>query len=72
MELLPSIQEAFGNVVLEALASGLPVITVNGVGPTDKMEGELRQGILADPDDPAELKSKILRFLHPARWSSLS
>ena len=69
---LPSIQEAFGNVVLEALASGLPVITVAGVGPTDKMEGELKEGILADPDDPIELKRKILRFLDPARWSSLS
>jgi UDP-glucose:(heptosyl)LPS alpha-1,3-glucosyltransferase len=69
---LPSIQEAFGNVVLEALASGLPVITVAGVGPTDKMEGELKEGILADPDDPIELKSKMLRFLDPARWSSLS
>lgn len=69
---LPSIQEAFGNVVLEALASGLPVITVAGVGPTDKMEGELREGILGDPDDPIDLKTKILQFLHPARWSSLS
>ncbi len=69
---LPSIQEAFGNVVLEALASGLPVITVAGVGPTDKMQGELKEGILADPDDPTELKSKMLRFLDPARWSSLS
>ena len=69
---LPSIQEAFGNVVLEALASGLPVITVPGVGATDKMEGELKEGILSNPDDPIELKSKILRFLDPARWSSLS
>jgi glycosyltransferase involved in cell wall biosynthesis len=36
------------------------------------MEGELRQGILIDPDDPTELKSKILGFLNSARWPSLS
>jgi len=69
---LPSIQEAFGNVVLEALASGFPVVTVAGVGPTEKMEDELKDGILEDPDDPIELKSKILRFLDPARRSSLA
>jgi UDP-glucose:(heptosyl)LPS alpha-1,3-glucosyltransferase len=69
---LPSIQEAFGNAVLEALASGLPVITVPGVGPTDKMEGGLTAGILTNPDDPEELRTKILEFLNPERWPSLS
>jgi UDP-glucose:(heptosyl)LPS alpha-1,3-glucosyltransferase len=65
---LPSVQEAFGNVVLEALASGLPVLTVEGVGATDKLDGPLREGILADPDDAEELKSKILKLLDPDSW----
>lgn len=69
---LPSIQEAFGNVVLEALASGLPVITVPGVGAMDRVDGELKEGILINPDDPQELKTKILRLLDPIRWPSLS
>jgi UDP-glucose:(heptosyl)LPS alpha-1,3-glucosyltransferase len=69
---LPSIQEAFGNVVLEAFASGLPVITVAGVGAFDKVEGDLRFGILENPEDVTELKTKLSFFLDPARWSSLS
>lgn len=69
---LPSIQEAFGNVVLEALASGLPVVTVPGVGATEEMEGDLKEGIIADPCDPEELKEKILRLLDKNRWPSLS
>ena len=69
---LPSIQEAFGNVVLEAFASGLPVITVAGVGAFDKVEGDLRFGILENPEDTTELKTKLSFFLDPARWSSLS
>ena len=69
---LPSIQEAFGNVVLEAFASGLPVITVAGVGAFDKVEGDLRFGILENPEDTTELKTKLSFVLDPARWSSLS
>ena len=69
---LPSIQEAFGNVVLEALASGLPIITIPGVGVTDEIEGDLRMGILADPDDPEELKKRILWLLDRGRWENLS
>jgi UDP-glucose:(heptosyl)LPS alpha-1,3-glucosyltransferase len=69
---LPSVQEAFGNVVLEALASGLPVITVAGVGAMDKADGVLKEGILRDPEDARELKQKILRMLDPKRWKSLS
>ena len=69
---LPSIQEAFGNVALEAMASGLPVITVPGVGAFDKADGDLRQGLLVNPDDAQELKSKIGHFLDRNRWRDLS
>jgi UDP-glucose:(heptosyl)LPS alpha-1,3-glucosyltransferase len=66
---LPAIQEAFGNVVLEAMASGLPVVASAEVGAMNGMNGPLAEGIVADPDDLAELKSKILKMLDPARWS---
>jgi len=65
-------QEAFGNVVLEALASGLPVVTIPEVGAVEEIEGELKEGILIDPDDLKELKMKILRLLDKDRWPSLS
>jgi glycosyltransferase involved in cell wall biosynthesis len=69
---LPAIQEAFGNVVLEALASGLPVVTVAGVGAMDRVNGALSEGILSNPDDPQELKTKILQMLNRGRWSLLA
>lgn len=69
---LPSLQEAFGNVVLEALAAGLPVITVRGVGAADGLRGELARGLLDDPDDEAELAGKIEYLLDPQRWPALS
>jgi UDP-glucose:(heptosyl)LPS alpha-1,3-glucosyltransferase len=69
---LPSTQEAFGNAVLEALASGLPVVTVPEVGATEKIEGELREGMLLNRDDPEEMKHKILRLLDPDKWPLLS
>lgn len=69
---LPAIQEAFGNVVLEALASGLPVVTVAGVGAMDRVNGLLSEGILANPDDPNELKAKISGMLNRSRWALLA
>jgi UDP-glucose:(heptosyl)LPS alpha-1,3-glucosyltransferase len=69
---LPAIQEAFGNVILEAMASGLPVVTVAGIGAMDHVDGALRDGILSNPDDPAELKTKISQMLDRSRWSILS
>lgn len=69
---LPAIQEAFGNVVLEAMASGLPVLTAAGVGAMEVFNGVLRDGILSNPDDPVELKTKILRMMDRAHWSFLA
>ena len=69
---LPAFQEAFGNVVLEALASGLPVLVSRAVGAAEVLTGELTQGILADPDDPSEMESKILGMLDRGRWRFMS
>ncbi|HEY3303572.1 MAG TPA: glycosyltransferase family 4 protein [Candidatus Binatia bacterium] len=68
---LPAFQEAFGNVILEALASGLPVVTSRTVGAAEVLTGGLEEGILADADDAQELARKILRMLEGARSSNL-
>jgi UDP-glucose:(heptosyl)LPS alpha-1,3-glucosyltransferase len=64
---LPSIQEAFGNVILEGLASGLPVIVSRSVGAAKLLTGSLAQGILADPDESAELEFKLANTLEQSR-----
>jgi UDP-glucose:(heptosyl)LPS alpha-1,3-glucosyltransferase len=69
---LPSTQEAFGNAVLEALASGLPVVTVPEVGAAERIDGELREGLLMNRDDPEEIKRKVLCLLNKERWPALS
>lgn len=69
---LPALQEAFGNVVLEALACGLPVLVTSTVGAAEVLTGGLEQGIVNFPDEPSEMESKILTMLDPGRWPFLS
>jgi UDP-glucose:(heptosyl)LPS alpha-1,3-glucosyltransferase len=69
---LPSYQEAFGNVILEALASGVPVLTTKAVGAAELLLGELKEGILLRPDDPLEIQDKIRSILDHHRWSFLA
>jgi UDP-glucose:(heptosyl)LPS alpha-1,3-glucosyltransferase len=64
---LPSLQEAFGNVVLEALASGLPVLVSRDAGAAELLRGRLTRGIVNRPDDAKELEEKLLFLLHHAR-----
>jgi UDP-glucose:(heptosyl)LPS alpha-1,3-glucosyltransferase len=64
---LPSIQEAFGNVVLEGLSCGLPVVVARGVGAVEILQGSLAQGIVSNPEDPAELAQKIIAQLRLAK-----
>lgn len=63
---LPALQEAFGNVVLEALASGLPVLTSSNVGAAKVLSGRLNRGIVAHADDNRELEKKIIELLEEA------
>ena len=69
---LPALQEAFGNVVLEALAAGLPVLVSGTVGAAEVLTGELEQGILTCPDDPLEVEARVLALLDPKRWQFIS
>lgn len=60
---LPSVgQEAFGRVVIEAGASGVPVIATRVGGAVDIVEHE-RTGILVKPGDIMEMVDSILKLL---------
>lgn len=58
----PSTTETFGNVVLEAQASGLPAVVVDKGGPPDLVQpGET--GFIARGNDPADLAAKCETLL---------
>jgi UDP-glucose:(heptosyl)LPS alpha-1,3-glucosyltransferase len=70
--ILPARQEAFGNVVLEALASGLPVLASRNVGAAEVLSGRLSRGIVENPDEPKDLENTILSLLESARDPKVS
>lgn len=54
--------EAFPRVIIEAMATGIPVVATNVAGvPEAVADGET--GFLADPADAADLQAKLLRLL---------
>lgn len=63
---LPAVQEAFGNVILEALSSGLPVLVSREVGAAEVLSGALLQGVVDNPEDPVELEGKLVALLNRA------
>jgi UDP-glucose:(heptosyl)LPS alpha-1,3-glucosyltransferase len=64
---LPAVQEAFGNVVLEALASGVPVVANQGVGAAELFAGSIAGEVVRHTGDAAELESKLVAMLRKAR-----
>lgn len=59
--IFPSVTETFGNVVLEAMACGLPVVAANAGGPADIVqEGET--GLLVEPKKEHEFLAAIERI----------
>lgn len=58
----PSIIEGFGNVVIEAMATGKPVIATRVGGALDLIE-DCVNGYLVEPKSPPEIADKILDLL---------
>ncbi len=55
--LFPSVTETFGNVVLEAFASGIPVVVADAGGPTDFVKHQVT-GMIAEPKNSEDMLRK--------------
>jgi len=58
----PALTEPFGLTLLEAAASGLPIVATENGGPVDIIEN-CKNGILIDPLDKAEMTEALLNLL---------
>jgi sucrose-phosphate synthase len=68
----PALTEPFGLTLLEAGATGLPIVATNDGGPRDII-ANCRNGLLIDPMDPAAIEHALLRVLtEPEEWTEWS
>ncbi len=61
--LFPSVSESYGNVVLEAMASGLPCVIADGGGSKDLIEQGVN-GFKCEPNNEEDYLEKILLILN--------
>jgi glycosyltransferase involved in cell wall biosynthesis len=59
----PSHFESFGNVIIEAMAAGVPVVSTRVPCGPEVIVSEGETGIFANANDPADLADKIRRLL---------
>jgi phosphatidylinositol alpha 1,6-mannosyltransferase len=64
--MFPSATDTFGNVLLEAMASGLPVVGAD-VGPTRELLAG-RNGVTFVPGDAADFARRMLELVTDAGW----
>lgn len=68
----PALTEPFGLTLLEAAASGLPLVATENGGPVDII-GNCGNGLLVDPLDRNAIAEAILSILeNPGRWQEFS
>jgi len=68
----PALTEPFGLTLLEAAATGLPVVATENGGPVDII-GNCQNGVLVDPLDKADITAALLHLLRDAgEWQRLS
>ncbi len=68
----PALTEPFGLTLLEAGATGLPVVATNDGGPRDIL-ANCRNGLLVDPLDANAIEHALLRALtEPEQWAEWS
>lgn len=68
----PAMTEPFGLTLLEAAASGVPIVATNDGGPSDII-ANCRNGLLVDPFDQGAIEKALLRALtEPETWSEWS
>jgi glycosyltransferase involved in cell wall biosynthesis len=59
---LPSVHEQFGQVLIEGMACGLPVIGVNNHGPATIVD-DGQSGLLVPPDDEEAMADALVRIV---------
>lgn len=66
----PALTEPFGLTLLEAAASGLPIVAPNDGGPRDII-ANCKNGLLIDPRDGESIEKALLRMLtEPEQWKT--
>jgi UDP-glucose:(heptosyl)LPS alpha-1,3-glucosyltransferase len=64
---MPSLFEPFGNVIMEAMASGLPVLCSAACGAAETLPREFREFVLSDPTEITELAARMKMVLAVGR-----
>ncbi|MBI3268325.1 MAG: glycosyltransferase family 4 protein [Planctomycetes bacterium] len=65
--LFPTLYEPFGTVVLEAMATGVPVVTSRIAGASEVIEDGVDSCVVPDPRVPADLTARLRELLDTAR-----